>query len=115
MARRASTFDRTNNRYTITAGSAAETVIGVVLKKEIPQSVSDSGTAGSTRYTESDQTVEIRPTNVTAVISSTAGATNDPDYIVLKNGPKGGFKQNLPLTADGVYQVNAVIEAVITE
>ena len=117
MARHDSEFDRQNNRYTVNLGGTAARVIGVVLKTEIPQGILDSGTAGATRYTEdTNNVVAIRPTNVTATINSADPADPEaaPDYILLKNGPKGGFRQELPAVS-GVRQVNSVIAAVITD
>ena len=38
---------------------------------------------------------------------------HEPDYILLQNGPKGGFRQELSVPA-GLYRVNGVIKALIT-
>ena len=104
MARISSIPVAGENYSTITVGSGevGHSIIGIVLKKEI---------AGG---------VKIRPTNVTATISSvpynSGGTPTDPDYILLHNGPKGGFSQELVLGAvDQIYRVNDVIEAVITK
>ena len=111
MARRVTTYTAASNRYTIEAG-ANETILGVELKESIPQGYDSAGAP------EGD--VKIRPTNVTATIStvgaaSIAAATQEPNYILLKNGPQGGFSQSARLENTMVYQVNAVVAAVITD
>ena len=41
-----------------------------------------------------------------------SGLDEDPDFILLQNGPKGGFSQNIGL-APGVYRVNDVVDGLI--
>ena len=84
---------------------ATETVIGVELRKEINLGGTDT-TAGTTR---------VRPTNVTATIAAEPGVGEDASgFILLHNGPAGGFTQNFKAAA-GDYEVNEVIEALITD
>ena len=91
-----------NGRITLTA---SETVIGVELRKTINLG-GDDATAGTTK---------VRPTNVTATIAAEPGADVDPSGVVLlHNGPQGGFTQQFKGAA-GDYEVNAVIEALITD
>ena len=86
-----------------------DTIIGVRLAKTIPQGdwIGASPSAG-----DEEGDVKVRPTNVTATISTAASA--DPDYIVLHNGPKGGFTQELRVTGAANFRTNAVVTAVIT-
>lgn len=85
---------------------AANTIIGVRLAKTIPAGDHIAGSAGSEQGD-----VKVRPTNVTATIGTTADT--DPDYIVLHNGPNGGFTQELKV-GSGTFRTNAVVTAVIT-
>lgn len=62
-----------------------------------------------------EEDVKVRPTNVTAVIATVPGAEQieGNGIILLHNGSNGGFTQN-PYLATGIYEVNAVVRAVIT-
>ena len=67
-------------------------------------------------FTDGDS-VDVRPTNVTATLNIVR--TNDPDsqIILLKNGPKGGFSQEFglgTLRSGETLSVNDVVEAVLT-
>ena len=91
---------------------ANATVIGVELARTIPQGyMEDPNTAGN--YIPQGEVI-VRPTNVTATVGVAAG--DDPSYILLKNGPQGGFTQNLRLgaAAAGVL-TNAVVTGIITD
>ncbi len=81
-----------NGRITLIA---TETVIGVKLVREI------DGT-------------KVRPSSVTAAIATTAGAGEDPDFVLLYSGPKGGFTQQFKAAA-GQYEVNDAVDALITD
>ena len=70
-------------------------------------------------------TYRIENTNGTGVVSPTGTLfvsliehdnDHEPNYILLHNGPAGGFRQELSIDASsgGIYRVNGVIEAVIT-
>ena len=76
--------------------TATETVIGVELNREIGDGV------------------KVRPTNVTAAMAPAPGADANVDYILLHNGPKGGFTQPFKGTA-GFYNVGDVVRALITD
>ena len=83
-----------------TPSTRGHIVTGVLLRREL----------------ENDNSVKVRPTNVTATIGSvpaTAGA-GEPDVIILHNGPAGGFNQKVQL-APGTYAVNGVIQGILTE
>ena len=96
------------NYRTFTATS--DTIIGVRLAKTIPQG---DWTIASPSAGDEEGGVRVRPTNVTATISTAASA--DPDFIVLHNGPKGGFTQQLKFETGGAnFRTNAVVTAVIT-
>ena len=89
-----------NGRVAIVAG---EIITGVALEREIQNGV------------------KVRPTNVTAVISTVAGTGStvsdterNNSLILLQNGPKGGFTQTGNLAA-GSYWVNDVVRGVITD
>lgn len=113
MAKRNATFVPGTGKYQITTLAADTRIVGVVLKTEIPLGIVEDAGVFSEDLTAG--TTKVRPTNVTATISSEIGATNEPDYILLKNGNNGGFSQELPVTTGGIYQVNSVIDAVITQ
>ena len=89
-----------------TATSVTGTIIGVELFKEIPAGYTVNG---STITPHGD--VKIRPTNVTATCGETV-ATAD-NFILLHNGPKGGFTQNYRGGATLFF--NSVVRAVITD
>ena len=86
-----------------------DTIIGVRLAKVIPAG-EWQGASPSAGDEEGD--VRVRPTNVTATISTVA--SEDPDFIVLHNGPNGGFTQELRVTGAANFRTNAVVTAVIT-
>ena len=94
------------NYRTFTANG--ELVVGVVLSTRIPSGNYPSGLTAGDEYGD----IKIRPTNVTATISSEAD--EDPNFIVLHNGPAGGFTQQLQLAASGTYRANAAVLEVIT-
>ena len=83
------------------------TIIGVELLKEIPQGYTVDGTT-VTPHGE----VKIRPTNVTATVGESVDESDS--FILLHNGPKGGFTQNYNGTATTLF-FNSVVRAVITD
>ena len=89
---------------------ANATIIGVELERFINQGVDSQGNPVGIGE------VKVRPTNVTARIATVAGANQleDNSVILLSNGPHGGFTQQARL-AQGSYEVNDVVRAVITD
>lgn len=110
MAVRQATPSDGGNYSTVTL-TATETVIGVRIAKTIPAGDFPGGT-----HSAGDEfgDVRVRPTNVTATIASASG-DNDPDFILLHNGPNGGFTQQFKPGAAGTFRTNAVVTAVITD
>ena len=90
-----------------TANVGDNTIIGVELFKEIPQGYTVDGTT-VTPHGE----VKIRPTNVTATVGESVNESDN--FILLHNGPKGGFTQNYNGTATTLF-FNSVVRAVITD
>ena len=90
-----------------TADVGSATIIGVELFKEIPQGYTVDGTTVTPHGG-----VKIRPTNVTATCGEAVGDSDS--FILLHNGPKGGFSQNYNGTATTLF-FNAVVRAVITD
>ena len=105
MARIATTAAAAPGVRTANVGTA--TIIGVELFKEIPQGYTVDGT---TITPHGD--VKIRPTNVTATCGESIGESDS--FILLHNGPKGGFTQNYNGTAQTLF-FNSVVRAVITD
>ena len=97
-----------NQSYRTVTLAADATIIGVRLAKSIPQGewLGASPAAGA-----EEEGVKVRPTNVTATIGTAANA--EPDYILLHNGPAGGYTQQAHL-AMGTYRVNAVVTGIMT-
>ena len=93
MARHTTNAVANNAAGVRTATGVSGTIIGIELVRNLPNGV------------------KIRPTNVTA----TCGVSEaEPDqFILLHNGPKGGFSQNYN-GADTLF-FNAVVAAVITD
>ena len=93
---------------------ANERIIGVELARTIPQAKVSTGT-GAADF-ELREEVKVRPTNVTAVIGTEVATPlieNQNDYILLHNGPAGGFRQEYTGPA-GLYHFNDVVRAVVT-
>ena len=97
-----------NQSYRNVTLAADATIIGVRLAKSIPQGewIGASPAAGA-----EEEGVKVRPTNVTATIGTTVDS--DPDYILLHNGPAGGYTQQAQLAA-GRYRVNSVVTGIMT-
>ena len=95
------------------------TIIGVELFREIPQGYeTDAG-----NVIPVGGMVRIRPTNVTATCGElldgqTANAANIDTaasrFILLHNGPRGGFSQDYK-GSQGTLYFNSVVRAVITD
>ena len=90
-----------------TAASITGTIIGVELFKEIPQGY-ETGTGGTITPIGA---VRIRPTNVTATCGESIETADN--FILLHNGPGGGFTQNYRGAATLFF--NSVVRAVITD
>ena len=116
MARHATSPAGVDNPGVRTATGVNGTIIGVELFKEIPQGYTadgrtpipgeDPALAGSF-----PQGVKIRPTNVTATCGESV--TTSDNFILLHNGPSGGFTQNYNGATTLFF--NSVVRAVITD
>ena len=92
----------------------AHTIIGVELFKTIPSGYTITGTT----ITPHADTVTIRPTNVTATCGESVETADN--FILIHNGPKGGFTQNykggaVGATGNVTLFFNSVVRAVITD
>ena len=98
-----------------TATGITGTIIGVELFKEIPQGFTANGrTPIPTQNATTGNIpggVRVRPTNVTATCGETVETADN--FILLHNGPAGGFTQNYRGGATLFF--NSVVRAVITD
>ena len=98
----AATTTINGEEYSTVDLAAGANITGVVLRRQL----------------ENDNSVKVRPTNVTATIGTVAATATagEPNYILLHNGPAGGFNQGGVISAAAItVAVNGVVEAIITE
>ena len=103
---------------------ANQRILGVRLARTIPAGAWEGAVpAGAAGLGLEQGDIKVRPTNVTATIGTLDAATPDPaieaaggydpSYIILHNGPAGGYVQQAEFVA-GTYRVNAVVAGIVT-